>query len=297
MPQGSVLGPSLFLFYINDIPVGLHSTIRLFADDTIAYLAIKTNSDCICLQKDLDKLGLWEQKWKMAFHPDKCNVLSITRNKTPIKHTYTLHGHELEHVDEAKYLGVTIQSDLKWESHVNNICNKANKTLGFLRRNLTISSTSVKEQAYKSLVRPSLEYACSVWDPYLNEDINKIEKVQRRAARYVTNKYRNTSSVSNMIDNLNWRSLVDRRTDSRLTMLYKISHDKVAVPRTDRLIPPLRHSRYTHSLSYQIPSCRTQTWQQSFFPRTIKNWNSLPLNVVMSDTTESFKASVSALHH
>ena len=87
VPQGSVLGPSLFLFYINDIPVGLHSTIRLFADDTIAYLAIKTNSDCISLQKDLDKLGLWEQKWKMAFHPDKCNVLSITRNKTPIKHT------------------------------------------------------------------------------------------------------------------------------------------------------------------------------------------------------------------
>ena len=89
VPQGSVLGPSLFLFYINDIPVGLDSTIRLFADDTIAYLAIKSNKDCTTLQNDLDKLGIWEFKWKMAFHPDKCNVLSISKSKNPIKFNYT----------------------------------------------------------------------------------------------------------------------------------------------------------------------------------------------------------------
>ena len=88
------------------------STVRLFADDTIAYLTIKSNRDCTTLQNDLDKLSIWEQKWKMAFHPDKCNVLSITRNKTPVKHTYTLHGHQLEHADKAQYLGATIQSDL-----------------------------------------------------------------------------------------------------------------------------------------------------------------------------------------
>ena len=92
----------------------------------------------------------------MAFHPDKCNVLSINKNKNPIKYNYTLHGQTLEHVDKAKYLGVTIQSDLKLHSHINNITKKANSTLGFLRRNLNINSTSVKEQAYKSLVGPSL---------------------------------------------------------------------------------------------------------------------------------------------
>ena len=109
----------------------------------------------------------------MALPPDKCNMLSITRNKTPIKYSYTLHGHQLEHADKAKYLGVAIQSDLIWDSHINSITTKANKTLGFLRRNINISSTTVKEQAYKSLVRPSLEYACSVWDPYTKE--NKIQ--------------------------------------------------------------------------------------------------------------------------
>jgi hypothetical protein len=103
--------------YINDIPDGITSTVRLFADNTIAYLIIKSNRDCTTLQNDLDKLStcIWEQKWKKAFHPDKCNVLSITRNKTPVKHTYTPHGHQLEHADKAKYLGVTIQSDLKWD--------------------------------------------------------------------------------------------------------------------------------------------------------------------------------------
>jgi myo-inositol-hexaphosphate 3-phosphohydrolase len=127
------------------------STVRLFVDNTIAYLTIESNRDCTTLQNDLDKLSIWEQKWKMAFHPDKCNVLSITRNKTPVKHAYTLHGHQLEHADKVQYLGVTIQSDLKWDSHINNITTKANKTLGFLRRNINISSTKVKEQAYKIL--------------------------------------------------------------------------------------------------------------------------------------------------
>jgi hypothetical protein len=117
---------------------------------TIAYLTIKSNTDCKTLQNDLAKFSIWEQKWKMTFHPDKCNVLSITRNKITVKHTYTLHGRHLEHADKAKYLGVTIQSDLKWNSHINNSKTKANKTLGFLRRNINISSTKVKEQAYKS---------------------------------------------------------------------------------------------------------------------------------------------------
>ena len=236
--QGSVLGPSLFLFYINDIPVGLDSTIRLFADDTIAYLTIKSNKDCLTLQKDLDKLGIWENKWKMAFHPDKCNVLSISKTKNPIKFNYSLHGQVLQHVTSAKYLGVTIQSDLKWNTHINNICKKANNTLGFLKRNLNINSASVKEQAYKSLVRPSVEYACSVWDPYFAEDITKIEMIQRRAARYVTGRHSNTSSVSDMMHHLQWRTLADRRTDSRLAMFYKIVNDKVAIPKTDRLISP-----------------------------------------------------------
>ena len=129
VPQGSALGPSLFLYYINDIATGLDSTIRLFVDDIIAYLVIKSNSDALTLQRDLDKLAQWEQLWKMAFHPDKCNVLTISRNKTPNKFKYCLHDHVLESVDKVNNMGVTISDDLKWESHINNICGKANTTL------------------------------------------------------------------------------------------------------------------------------------------------------------------------
>jgi hypothetical protein len=107
VPQGSVLGPSLLLFYINDMPQGLKSTVRLFADDTIA------------LQTDLNKLGIWKKKWKMEFHPGKCNVLTISRKPNPIKYNYSLHGRTLESVESAKYLGCLISSDLRWTKHIN----------------------------------------------------------------------------------------------------------------------------------------------------------------------------------
>ena len=98
VPQGSVLGPSLFLFYINDIEDNMESTVRLFADDTIVSLAIYSTQDAESLQNDLNKLGIWERKWHMEFDPEKFQALTITRNRKPIVHNYTLHGHTLEHV-------------------------------------------------------------------------------------------------------------------------------------------------------------------------------------------------------
>jgi hypothetical protein len=102
-----------------------------------------------------------------------------------LRKDYTLHGHILEQVTSAKYLGVTITSDLKWSKHINNICAKANSTIGFLKLNLNISHRGIKESSYKSLVRPTLEYASAVWDPHYQTDIKKLEMVQRRAVRYV----------------------------------------------------------------------------------------------------------------
>ena len=120
------------------MPCGLTSRVRLFADDTIAYLTITSDPDCDKLQEDLNKLAHWEDTWLMKFHPDKCNVLSITKNRKLFKRNYTLRGHVLEQVSSTKYLGVTITSDLKWTPHINEICGKANSTIGFLKRNLNI---------------------------------------------------------------------------------------------------------------------------------------------------------------
>ena len=111
VPQGSVIGPSLFLLYINDMPEGIRSRVRHFADDTIVYLTITSDTDADYLQEDLEKLAEWEGKWKMAFHPDKCNVLTITRKRKPIVREYQLYGHTLEAVTSTKYLGCTISAD------------------------------------------------------------------------------------------------------------------------------------------------------------------------------------------
>ena len=125
-------------------------------------------------------------------------------------------------------------------------------------------------------MRALVEYASTVWDPYTQTLIQKIEMVQRRAAKYVKNRHRNTSSVSDMLDTINWRSLQDRRRDARLCMLYKIDRNLVAIKKDKRLIPPQRRTRHSHARAYQILSCRTDRRKNSFFPRTVCDWNALP---------------------
>ena len=163
-----VLGPLLFPLYINDIPADIDSEIRLFVDGGVCYREIKDIEDILKLQKDTDQLGCWERKWGIRFQPVKCNMMQITRKQIKkIYASYTLEGTVLKNVKSIKYLGVTITNDLRWNTHVSNICTKTNRTLGFLRRNLYACPQEVKEAAYKRLVRPVLEYSGSVWDPWV----------------------------------------------------------------------------------------------------------------------------------
>ena len=149
-----MLGPCLFLYYINDLPAKLHSYVRLFADDTIAYLVIRSHENPDLLQEDLVTLAAWEDQWRIKFHPSKFNKMTVTRKRDPIMTDFYLHDHILANVPSAKYLGVTLTKDFKWDTHIQNICVKANQTIGFLRRNLNISTVSIKQQAKFSLVRP-----------------------------------------------------------------------------------------------------------------------------------------------
>ncbi len=293
VPQGSVLGPCLFLFYINDIAEGLNSTVRLFADDTMCYLVIKNNRDAEAFQKDLGKLEVWEKTWQMEFHPDKCEVITITRKRNPIKYPYSLHGHLLKHVDVVKYLGVNISKDLRWKHHIAKVAAKANSTLGFVRRNVNINNPSLKEQAYKTLVRPQLEYAQTVWDPYRAADAKPLEAVQRRAARVVFNKYRNTSSVGAMLDKLQWDSLARRREVARLVMFYKIHYQLVAI-NMPFPVRPLDTTRKYNSLAYAAPYSPRDYFSYSFFPRTAVAWNLLPQSVVTAPTPEAFRSALVA---
>jgi hypothetical protein len=155
---------------------------------------------------------------------------------------------------------------------------------------LNINNSKIKETAYKSLVRPTVEYASSVWDPYHQNNKAQARNGTTKRARYVTNRHHNTSSVSSMIEDLNWKSMEDRRKIAKLTMMYKLVNGLVLVNTDDRLISPDRISRNNNTKAYQIPSCRTEIRKESYFPRTIRDCNALPDNCVTIGSLETFKA-------
>ena len=220
-------GPLLFLAYINDRPECVTSKIKLFADDSLIYRKVQRNSQE--LQEDLDRLQKWGRKWQMSFNADKCEVLRITNKWHPISADYYIHNQKLAVKTDAKYLGVTISSDLPLGKHTDNITKKANSTMAFLKRNIRSAPMTAKDMAYKTFVRPTLEYASPTWAPYIERDNHKIDMVQRRAARFVTSGYRRTSSVTSMMHQPGWDTLQQRRELARLTMMYRIVHQLVAI--------------------------------------------------------------------
>jgi hypothetical protein len=139
-------------------------------------------------------------------------------------------------------------------------------------------------------VRPKLEYATTVWDPHKKTQIYSLERVQRRAARFVTNNYQRTASVTEMLHHLQWQTLALRRMQYRLVMLYRIVNGLIAIPTHPYLVPILRPTRHTHKLAFQRPHCNNNQYLYAFFPWTIAQWNGLPGTIVTASTLEAFKS-------
>ena len=271
VPQGSVLGPILFLLYINDLPDSLQSQVRLFADETAVHLTVKGQDDNQKLQNDLDILQEWEweREWDMEFNPSKCQVVHITRSRQPINTTYSMHGQVLDSVESARYLGVDITSDLSFTQHINRATANASKSLGYLKRNILTKNPAIREAAYKTIVRPQVEYASSVWSPYTKKDINKIEMVQRRAIRWTQNSYSSYASVTQMQNQLGLRTLEQMRADARVIMLFKIIHRLVAIPLPQYFEQPSRMTRHSHPLALRQIHTSVNYYKYSFFPAAV----------------------------
>ena len=184
---------------------------------------------------------------QMQYHAD------YKETDKKINASYNLEGTVLDNVENIKYLGITITNDLKWNTHVSNICTKANRTLGFLRRNLSACPQDVKESAYKGLVRPVLEYGSSVWDPSSILLQEELQKVQKRAARFVAGNYiYETRSMTGILEQLKWESLKKRRRDRRIIMLYKGLKGAASIPTSD-LVPQLGMSEITILWHFKPP--------------------------------------------
>ncbi len=283
VPQGTILAPVLFLLYINNISENIKSQIHLLADDGIIYRETNNDQDHVTLQEDLDNLNNWANKWQLNFNFSKCYHLGITNKRDPETYSYMMNNQIINRVSSTKYLGITIT-----HKHCDIICGKANSILGLLRRILGECNAAVKSKAYASLVRPQREYASTAWNPYTKRNINKIEMVQCRAARFVFNNYSRASHVSSMIDRLGWDNLQQQRLLHQATMFYKIHQGLIGISFPDDVCSLTRASRLPNICPYhQIQSC-VNVYKFSFYPRTIVTWNHIPFNNLCQSTL-SFK--------
>ena len=294
-----MLGPLLFLLHVNDMPsvIDTKTTLRLFADDALIYRVIESIQDQEMFQKDLDRLQKWAETWGMVFNASKCYMMHIRPDQETQTRFYQLCGTVLSSVTSEKYLGVHIRHDFKWTQHIDQVAAAASRKLGFIRRNLRGSPKDCKKLAYISLVRSSMEYASIIWDPFTKVNSDKLERLQRKAARWVYSDYSRETSVTALLAELQWKPLQERRRIQRLAFMYKILNEKVAVPIDSvDLVFNDRPARRKDANKRKIKPLRAKTteYQKSFIVRTIVDWNSVPESVASASSEASFKSRLSS---
>jgi hypothetical protein len=295
VPQGSVLGPLLFLIFINDIThVIKNCKIRLFADDTCLFIEVDNHQDTANLiNQDLLHIRDWSTKWLVSFSPQKTRDMIIT-NRGPSNYPdLVLNNQPIERVTNHKHLGVTISNDLSWKSHVYNISKKAYNCLGLLRPLRMKLDRKTLETLYKSFIRPIMEYADILWHiPADNRHILDIlEKVQMEAARIVTGATKRCPTA-NLYCEVAWETLASRRKFHRALMMFNIDSNN-APSYLRELTPAPVQARMRYNLRNQgdltVPLARLETYSQSFFPSAARLWNSLPAIVKQANTKYTFK--------
>ena len=247
----------------------------------------------------------------MKFNAKKCYLLS---SKCKSSFFYSINDQILKQVQENPYLGINFSDDFKWKSHITTITKRANSTLGFLRRNLRHCPKNCRKNAYVSLIRSKLEYGSIVWDPYQQSDIDRLERVQRSAARFITKDYRSRQDgcVTAMLRELDLDPLQDRRRHQRLTFLYKVVEGHVPAINLEHYLQPLRPKRTIRAKQYEQyiyqnivensvnnnSKCfkpiqaKSDNYKNSFFVKTVLDWNKLSDTLVNSTSTECFKAAL-----
>ena len=286
IPQGSVLGPILFVIFINDMPEVVESVCQLFADDAKIFdkvnLRIPNSGDT--LQKDIDSVSTWSDKWQLPFNVTKCKVLHI--GSTNPCRRYKMNGQYLQDVDEEKDLGVLVDNELKFHKQVAAVVKSANSKLGLIKKSFATLDENNLPLLYTSLVRSKLEYGNLIWGPFYKEDAKSVEKVQRRATRSVSNLKQ--LNYSERLRKLNIPSLQHRRRRGDMIYAYKIMTEKVKI-KANEIFKTTNRTLRGHDYKIQKKKATKVPSINVFSNRIVNDWNTLPREIVSATTTNAFK--------
>ncbi len=293
VPQGSVLGPLLFVVFINDLPESIELPSKLYADDSKVMCELRKSKfldDAARLQADIDRIVGWCDQWLMKLNVGKCKVMHIGHKNPKVmyfmKDVSSGQPHALEKTDLERDLGVYIASDLKSHGQVNQVVSKANSMLGMLKRTFTYRGADMWKRLYTTYVRPHLEFAVPAWNPHLKGDIAKLESVQRRATK-IAHEMKG-KSYNERLSLLNLTTLEERRVRGDSIQWFKLvkGFDKVNWVKE----PSLGHPRAGVRGRYILENVRNCQQREKFFiVRAPETWNGLPDHVVEADTVDSFK--------
>lgn len=292
VPQGSILGPLLFVLYINDLPDCVSSTCKLFADDTKLYRTVNSIHDQVDLQEDVDAFSRWSESWLLRFNTNKCKVLhygpSVYDSNYQMLSTDNTYG-ELQDVTTEKDLGINFTNTLNFDEHINKIVNKANSITGLIKRNFVYMDNELFLTLYKALVRPHLDYGNSIYYPTTKKNKKIIENVQRRATRIVPQL--RGLSYEDRLKALNLPSLEYRRQRGDMIIVFKIIRGIDFID-SSKLFTLANNDRDIRGNPFKLqkPRANKSLRLNSFTHRVINNWNQLDSDIVCASSVDCFKS-------
>ena len=284
IPQGSVLGPTLFLVFINDLPDVVRALIQIFADDSKMYLEISTPNDSESLQTDLGKMESWTHTWQLKFNEAKCKVVHMGKNNTNTDYTLNS-GAKLETSTCEKDLGVLVDNKLTFSDHAQKAVSKANSKLGIIRRSYTYLDSEVVSKLFTSLVRPILEYGIVAWSPVYKKDADAIERVQRRATKLVPKL--KLLPYPERLKKLKLPSMYFRRARGDMIEAFKYLTNRYKSE--NPLVRDYDTRTRGHNLKLKKQYANTNIRKNFFSIRVVDLWNSLPQDIVSSNSVNMFK--------